>query len=280
MGFTFFLGALRRFSFLAIGFIAMFSCTNLGLNQLNDRVSDNFSGAVTAPGDIDPPGTNSFTFMAMGDTHVGSTAGETLNTFAQASAAAGDAFIVVAGDISSGGLDGEFSQFKTIMGTHSMAWRAAIGNHDIFFGGWSNYRQQIGRSIYSFNADNVHFIMLDSANGVLGRSQLDWLESDLRANTRPHIVIVTHFPPWNGSFSSIYRMSSEEEAAVLKDIAYRYNVDLVISGHYHGFEENILGNTRYVVTGGANGQMDLGQKQNYVRVTVSGGSMTVESIFP
>lgn len=259
----------------------MFSCTNMGLNQLNDRVSDNFTGQLTSPGDIDPAGTDSFTFMAIGDTHVGSSAGETLNQYAGIAKTSGDAFVVVAGDLTEAGAEGEFSQFKQVMADNTMSWRAAIGNHDIYFDGWSRYRGQIGRSIYSFNADNVHFVMLDSANGVIGKTQMDWFENDLRNNTRAHTVVVTHFPPWNGNFSSIYRMSSEEEAAILKDICYRYNVDLVLSGHYHGFEVIELGRTKFVVTGGANGRLDLGQKNNYVRVTVNGNNpLVVEPVYP
>jgi len=274
------MGTFRRLALAISGFSVLFSCTNFGLNQLIDRVNDNFSGQLAVPSDIDPAGTDSFTFMAVGDTHIGSPSGETLNHYVQIAAAAGDAFMVVAGDITQGGLDGEFAQFKQVMSNNGMQWRAAIGNHDIYFDGWSRYRTQIGRSIYSFNADNVHFVMLDTANGVLGKVQLEWLENDLKANTRPHIIIVTHFPPWNGRFSNIYRMSSEEEAAILKDIAYRYNVDLVISGHYHGFEETTLGNTRYVVSGGANTQLDIGQKSNYLRITVNGNNLDVEGVFP
>jgi len=258
--------------------MGIWSCTNFGITQLQDRVADNFSGLVSHPGDIDPAGANSFSFMVIGDTHIGSPQGEVMNTMAGIAESAGDAFVIVAGDISHGGLDGEFTQFKTVMDTHGMTWRTAIGNHDIFFGGWSRYRTSIGRSIYSFNADNVHFIMLDSANGSLGEQQLQWFEADLMANTRPHVVVVTHFPPWNGRFASIYRMSSEEEAAVLKDICHRYGVDYVFAGHYHGSEETELGGVKYIVTGGANDQMDLGQKQNYVRVTVSGDSISAQII--
>jgi 3',5'-cyclic AMP phosphodiesterase CpdA len=274
------MGMLRRILLTVLGFLTLFSCTNLGLNQLNDRINDNFTGTIPAPADIDPAGTNSFTFMAVGDTHIGSPQGETLNEFAQFAKTANDAFIVVAGDLAHNGLEGEFVQFKQVMSNNTMAWRAAIGNHDIYFDGWSRYRSQIGRSVYSFNADNVHFVMLDSANGILGTTQMEWLENDLRSNTRTHIVIVSHFPPWNGAFSSIYRMSSEEEAAVLKDICFRYNVDLFISGHYHGYEEVNLGHTKYIVTGGANSQTDPGQRRNYVRVTVNGGSLSTEVVYP
>jgi hypothetical protein len=265
----------------AISLVLLFviGCTNIGLSQLNDRVADNFSGGLAVPGDIDPSGTDQFSFIVMGDTHVGSPSGGVIDRFASLAQAQGDAFALVTGDITHGGLEGEFSQFKAVFDRFSLPWRAAIGNHDIFFGGWSRYRTQIGRSIYSFNADNVHVVMIDSANGVLGQNQLDWIEQDLSRNIRPHVVMVSHFPPWNGTFASIYRMSSDEEAAILKDIAYRYGVDLFFSGHYHGHAEIDLGVTKYIVTGGANDQLDLGQRKNFIRVHVSGATMTAESLF-
>ncbi|MGE3973219.1 MAG: metallophosphoesterase [Bdellovibrionales bacterium] len=266
---------------LSLGSVFLFiiSCTNIGLSQLNDRVSDNFSGGLAAPADIDPTGTNQFSFVVMGDTHVGSPGGGVIDRIASLAQANGDAFAVVTGDLTHGGLEGEFSQFKAIFDRFSLPWRAAIGNHDIFFGGWSRYRTQIGRSIYSFNADNAHIVMLDTANGVMGQNQLEWLEQDLSRNTRPHVILVSHFSPWNGHFSSIYRMSSEEEAAIVKDIAYRHGVDLYFAGHYHGHAEGDLGNTKYIVTGGANDQMDLGQRQNFIRVRVNGDSISAESNF-
>ncbi|HEX4925529.1 MAG TPA: metallophosphoesterase [Bdellovibrionales bacterium] len=256
------------------------ACTNFDLEMHNKRVSENFSGEITAPGDLDPAGTNNFTFIIMGDTHIGSPGGEVMRRIVEAGVAAGDAFAVIAGDVTQGGLDGEFAQFKTVFSNNSLPFRAAIGNHDLYFGGWERFRQQLGRSIYSFNADNVHFVMIDSGNGILGKRQLQWLEDDLRVNTRPHVVIVTHFPPWNGHFSSIYKMSSEEEAAVLKDIAFRHGVDIIAAGHYHGFAEKDIGRTKYIVTGGANDLIDLGQRMNYVRVRVAGDAMTIEVVYP
>jgi 3',5'-cyclic AMP phosphodiesterase CpdA len=256
------------------------SCTNFDTQMVDKRVDENLSGTLATPSDLDPAGTNSFSFIAMGDTHIGSPGGEVMRNMVQSAVAAGDAFAVVAGDISQGGLEGEFSQFKTVFSTAGLAYRTAIGNHDLYFGGWDRYRAQLGRSLYSFNADNVHFVMIDSGNGVLGQRQIQWIESDLQSNTRPVVVMVTHFPPWNGHFSSIYKMSSEEEAAILKDINYRYGVDLVIAGHFHGYAEKDIGGTKYIVTGGANDIIDLGQKMNYVRVRINGTSISTEVVYP
>jgi hypothetical protein len=257
-------------------FLVPVACTNFTFDMQRKRVNENLTGTLAVPADIDPAGTNSFTFTLMGDTHIGSPGGEVMQRIVTEAVTAGDAFAVIAGDVTQGGLDGEFTQFRSVFSTAGLPFRAAIGNHDLFFDGWERFKTQIGRSIYSFNADNVHFIMIDSGNGILGQTQLNWIEEDLKANTRPHIVMVTHFPPWNGYFSSIYKMSSDEEAAILKDLCYRYSVDIVAAGHFHGYEEHDIGRTKFIVSGGANDLIDLGQRMNYVRVRVNGDTMTVE----
>lgn len=270
----------RYFVFLCSLGLIVLSCTNFDSDPVGKRVDENLnSSSITTPADIDPAGTNSFSFVVMGDTHIGSPGGEVMERIVQSAVDAGDAFAVVAGDITTGGLEGEYSQFKTVFAQKNLTFRAAIGNHDLYFGGWDRFKNQIGKSIYSFNADNVHFVVIDSGNGVLGETQLNWIESDLRTNTREHVIMVTHFPPWNGIFSSIYKMSSEEEAAVLKNIAYKYGVDYVFAGHFHGFEERDIGRTKYVVTGGANDLIDLGQRMNYVRVRVNGSSITMQVVY-
>jgi len=255
------------------------ACTNLGFDQLNNRVQDNLSGSVTAPKDITVSNPTSFTFTVLGDTHIGSSGGGVAQRVVANAVAAGDAFAVVAGDLSQGGQDGEFTQFKQIFAAQNLTFRAAIGNHDIYFGGWDRYKVQIGRSIYSFNAGNVHFLMADTANGVLGQDQLDWMEQDLSRSNATHKIVITHFPPWNGNFSSIYKMSSEEEAAILKDMVYRYGVKFVFAGHFHGYNEADIGGTKYIVTGGANDIIDIGQKMNFVRVTVNGASISSQVIY-
>jgi hypothetical protein len=253
-------------------------CTNFSLDLLNQRLTDNFSGSLSEPGDIDPSGTNQFSFILTGDTHIGSPNGEVLRQIIGQAVVAGDAFFVISGDITQGGLVGEYRQFKTLFDLESMPYRAAIGNHDIFFSGWNDFKQEIGKSIYSFNADNVHIVVLDSANGILGEDQLNWLRADLEGNTNPHILISTHFPPWNGHFSSIFKMPSDEEVAILKQILYDFDVDIMAAGHYHGYTEHDIGRTKFIVSGGANDVLDPGESKHFIRITVNGESMTHQMI--
>ena len=257
------------------------ACTNLQWDPLTERYDDNFSGGYTTPADIDPAGTNAFTFAVMSDVHVGSPGGQVLGSFLDRSKSAGDAFVVLCGDITDSGQEEQYTELKGIFSSKNITFRSAIGNHDVFFGGWTQFRKYVGRSMYSMNADNVHMLFIDSANGVIGERQLAWIEDDLNRSTAAHKLVFSHFPPWNGTFSSIYKMASEEEAAILKDIFSRTGVEVMFAGHYHGYNEASIGGVKYIVTGGANDLIDPGNHQHYFRVRVNGASLSTEYIpFP
>ncbi len=251
----------------------LISCTNVDIDAVNSRWDDNKK--LSDVPDLDPPGTNSFSFAVMGDTHVGNPDGDIFREAVEDASNNGAAFVVVAGDISDNGEKGQFTQFVNILNENSMEYRVAIGNHDIFFNGWKHYRKIIGKSIYSIDADNVHLVFLDSANGTFGVKQLEWLEKDLKNSSARHTIVITHFPPWVGNFSSLFKLSSEEEASIFKDILYRYNVDYMFSAHYHGYQKTKIGKTTYIVSGGANGVLDPGEFKHYIRVTVNGNDLKV-----
>ncbi len=235
------------------------------------------SGSLTNPGNIDPAGTNSFTFAVMGDVHVGPY-GRVLQSAIEHSKAAGDAFVVTSGDNTYLGKEEEFQSFKDTFTNLGVAYRASLGNHDLYFDGWKFYANILGRSIYSFDADNVHFTMLDSGNGVLGEAQLNWLESDLKASSQPIKIVVTHFPPVSADFDTLFKMSSDEEAAILKDLLHKNNVNYLFAGHYHGYRERKIGNTTYIVTGAINTFLDPGENKHYIRVNVNSSNVSVQKI--
>jgi 3',5'-cyclic AMP phosphodiesterase CpdA len=214
-----------------------------------------------------------FSFSAMGDTHIGSSGGNLFSKALLQSLADGDSFAVTIGDNSNTGFSTELQTFNSQAAAVGLPVYPAIGNHDIFFGGWANYKTIIGRSIYSFSAGIVHIVMLDTANGTFGIEQLNWLKDDLSHNSLPLKVVIMHYPVYVNQFSSIYKLSSDEEATIFKNIMHQFGVQLVISGHYHGSADANLGDTRYLVTGGCNTITDPGQHSHYVKVIVQNGQL-------
>lgn len=254
-------------------------CTNsFDLKQVDKRVSESLEHEYPAPADIDPAGDNQFTFAVFGDSHLGSRFGEVLQSAIDQVKSYGDAFVVSVGDITDSGASDQYQNFIDAFSQAGILFRPALGNHDIFFDGWSNFRDKFVTATYSFNADNVHFVILDSANGVLGQKQLTWLDQNLEQTDKPIKIIVTHTPPYTGSFPSIWRMSSDEEVAIFKDICYRRDVSLVFSGHYHGFRETKIANTQFVTTGAVNTFTEIGEHKHFVRVRIDGTQFSYEKI--
>lgn len=106
------------------------------------------------------------------------------------------------------------------------------------------------KSYYSANYGNVHLISLDSQGRENGQfrlydttgTQVQWLKRDLEANRtsakqRPWTIVIFHHPPYSkGSHNS----DTEEAMRLIREnltpIFERYGVDLVLSGHSHGYE--------------------------------------------
>ena len=100
----------------------------------------------------------------------------------------------------------------------------ALGNHDIYFNQWDEWRSYFGSSVYWFYTmlpDSTvldRFICLDSAEGTLGTAQLRWLrellqdplqlplqrgrESELPSTTETNLTPSLRMEGWGGSSSS------------------------------------------------------------------------------
>jgi len=109
-------------------------------------------------------------------------------------------------------------------------------------------------AFYSYNYGNVHFVSLDSYGWETGNTrlydttgpQMTWLKQDLAANTQPWTVIYFHHPPYT---KTSHNSDTETELINMRQrvvrIFERYKVDLVLSGHSHGYERSFLINGHY-----------------------------------
>lgn len=267
----------------AIGTLILFvaaivACNNFDFGGIRDRFKENMNGSLSNPGSIDPAGTDSFTFAVMGDSHTGVPWGKVLPSAVLHSQAAGDAFVILAGDVTNFGKEDEFAELLKVFSDLGVTFRATLGNHDLYFEGWKSYAKYLGRSIYSFDADNVHFSMLDSGNAILGEAQLNWLRTDLESTTKPIKIVVSHYPAISADFDTLYKMASEEESAILKNLLNKYQVNYMFAGHYHGYRTKQLGYTNHVVTGGINTILDPGNEKHYIRVTINGNTVSAQKI--
>ena len=105
---------------------------------------------------------------------------------------------------------------------------------------------------YSFDYNQVHFIILDTEDSDLSQNSpmLDWLKRDLKQNHQTWAVALFHHPPYTkGSHDSDDIHDSRGRMFEIREnvlpVLERGGVDLVLSGHSHMYERSHLVDCHY-----------------------------------
>lgn len=147
-----------------------------------------------------------------------------------------------------------------------------LGNHDVYFNGWDDFKELVGPSVFwfetVFDGGKDLYISLDSATGSLGRKQTEWFRSFLAASRDEyrHCVILTHtnFFYTDNSQGASGNMPIEECSALI-DLLGRFDVSMVLQGHDHYREDSIYDNVRYITLGAISDKME---SPEYLKVIV------------
>ncbi|MBQ8703495.1 MAG: metallophosphoesterase [Bacteroidales bacterium] len=129
---------------------------------------------------------------------------------------------------------------------------AIVGNHDLFFGQWDDFKRYFGSSTYCFTVSTPGFsdlyIMLDSGGGCHGRRQMDWLKTLLRRRgDYRHCVVCTHVNLFRTDLSQFVSGNLPlEETYQLMELLSENGVSLVLQGHDHHREDVVFGGVRYL----------------------------------
>ena len=128
-----------------------------------------------------------------------------------------------------------------------------VGNHDLFFGQWDDYKHYFGSSTYFFVVHTPHYndlyIMLDSGSGCHGKKQMDWLKQLLNyRNEYRHCVVCSHVNVFRSDLSQFVSGNLPlEETYQLLNLLTESKVELYLQGHDHFREEVVYNGVRYVV---------------------------------
>lgn len=155
-----------------------------------------------------------------------------------------------------------------------------LGNHDVYFNGWEDYKELIGPSVYWFEAvfpgGKDLYIVLDTATGTLGAKQTRWFKGFIEKNRAGyrHCAILTHtnFFYTDNSQTSSGNMPIEESFALI-DFLGRQKVSLVLQGHDHYREELTYKGVNYTVVGAI---ADRAEAPEYLKVEVSPSGMHLD----
>ena len=130
-----------------------------------------------------------------------------------------------------------------------------VGNHDLYFNQWPEFRSRYHTSTYWFEVQTVSnfkdlYIAIDSGNGTLGRDQRDWLENLLKDKQNQgyrHIIVFTHTHFFKKDTSQGHTSNFNlEETYDLLDLFDRYDVSMVLQGHSHARDLTLFKDVVYL----------------------------------
>lgn len=211
----------------------------------------------------------SYTIYAMGDSHVAPA--ENLDEFFRKAQEEKVAAVVMVGDLTTGHEEDYVVFSEHLPKKDSLMYFALPGNHDLFFDGWKHFYSIFGSSSYFFTVNTPGasdlFICLDTGGGTLGNLQLDWFKNLLETSRKSYryCTIFTH--------NNIFRLRPTtstnpmaEEVRVLTDLFTRHNVNMVVTGHDHKRNTDILGNTTHIIMDALQDSNDMA---SYLRLSIN-----------
>ncbi len=225
------------------------------------------------------PSDRNFSFVMVGDLHVGGSHTDRFRNILQKAQAAGDDFVVLLGDLTDKGEAESFLAIREALADFSFEKRVIplLGNHDVFSEGWNEYKKTWGASHYSLTLGNSRFIVLDTADGLIGKEQWEWIQNTLESVKETHTFILTHYMPLVPGQRTYLRLSNQTEAERLMKLASQKQVRGVFGGHYHSYCQEKIAGVDYVVAGGGGGRrMEPIQSHFFVRVTINGSEVSYQ----
>ncbi len=248
-----------------------------GMFIVNESVNSRFEESQRHNKDQQPvtiiAPTDSYKIAVMADAHIGTTTNfdkaiqkiKTLNYNA----------LILNGDMCNGNKS-DFERYAThVKQLEPIPYFPLVGNHELYFGGWSSYLSYLGSSTYYFtiktNKAEDLFICLDTGSGTLGSKQLEWFKNLLKTkrSTYRNCIIFTH----NNLYRIRHTSSTNpltEELLVMTELFARYKVNIVVAGHDH--QKNIisLGNTNHITL---NAMLDGFKHADFLTLSCTNGEL-------
>jgi acid phosphatase type 7 len=259
------------------------------------------------------PATGDLSFLVFGDS--GTDSAQELALVQRMTAETGIGKVIHVGDLAYD--SGTFAQFETnYFATNAplmsrLSFFATPGNHDYetdnaaaFLAGHAAPvgnvpAEDVGR-YYSYDWGDVHFASVDSnlLPTDAATRMLTWLDNDLAASGKYWKIVFLHHTPYPTGFHLGDPICALVQANV-NPIVERHGVQLMLTGHEHGYERSfpLVANqpvsartpsTMYVVTGGGGGGLEtVGsipqcaisvQAFHYLRVDIADSALTFKAI--
>lgn len=247
---------------------------------VEDRVRENLSGQLHAPGPV-AVNPDSFSFAMFGDPQIEHDNVNNLGRLKSDVQTKGTAFFCALGDFTEHSTADERDSIVKDLQSVGIPYYATIGNHDLYQSdGWEWFKTTFGPSCYPVViADRIKLIFLDTADGLLGPTQFDWLESELDDGGRYIKIVGTHFPAFDGREPTTWRTASTGERYKLQHLLQKYGVHSLVSGHIHAWRHTVVEGVNHFICGTmAPGRLDYGSGKGYLLFTFAHDSLSWQRV--
>jgi len=170
----------------------------------------------------------------------------------------------------------------------------ATGNHEKGSPYYIRYCGSLGdnASDYSFDWGGAHFVVFGFHESLSADDpEIVWLEQELQNHQdNDFLVVIHHLPPYDAAPSDEAADGYIQE--ILVPLYERCGVDLVLSGHVHGYQHHIKNSIHYLVSAGGGGRMyDYGlpldgmtlalyKSYNFSRCSLAGDALHITTYDP
>ena len=256
---------------LLAGQCLLAGCSNdlfglFGSTPVDERFKERTNFTFLRPEDRTLSLGDEYSFLVITDTHIENKYIYGLEKIREVIAADSSIkFVVIVGDITQNGRREDFEQFIEFARTLNVPCYPVIGNHDIYFNTWGNWKDLIGSTVYRIDGGNTTLLMLDSANATFGKNQLDWLENQLQS-AGGRVFIFSHVNLFVKSLFSIQQFTDTRERNRICAML-RGRADAMFMGHVHRRIREDVGGVTYLSI------EDFRSNGVYCRVSVSAGGI-------
>ena len=216
--------------------------------------------------------------------------------------------------VSPGDLDPPDSTFYTMQKyiDKDIVWYPVVGNHEAETDSdmeWLRNHNKEGNSLpnvvnvgpssclettYSFDYENTHFIVLNEycnencdncTNGDIPDVLYNWLENDLKKNTKKHIFVLGHEPayPLPDMETQRYRhvhdclnQNSENRDRFI-NLLQDHEVLGYVVGHTHNYSIVKINELWHIDVGHGRGRGDMGARSTFIKVSINNDKVNYQT---
>lgn len=143
-------------------------------------------------------------------------------------------------------------KFQACLGNHDI--RTENGDRQVSYSGFN----MNGQRYYTFRRNPVQFFALDTNHNADWKTQLTWLETELKRSKAPWKVVFGHHQIYSSGQYGLNQPFIE----VLTPLFQKYGVQLYINGHEHNYERTqSINGTTYLICGGGAGIRPVGSSE-------------------